>query len=313
MGGLGDHPGKPGASGSDQRVRVGPALQDGQVGRSELAGQRATGQQLADQILDAPLVAGGGPGEPVAGPHPAVQRRPLGIGQPKGVQPGGVDQRQPGQGVGVDAVGLGMPRQHPTQVMGLGRADPVHGMALAGEEHRDRQPRRPGRLDHHLQAGPWWGAGQRGLLHLAETLHGGDRLAPAHGGAIAGQHPHGVSAGDPQIDPDQPSVLHLLASLAVVACSGRSDGRRCSTATVPSSWRPTTAPTHVLQPAPTSAGRATSLIRGIRGRPRVAISRTRLDAHAPSSEPNSTPPPEPAGMLMQPWDLGVDQAPQSLT
>jgi hypothetical protein len=43
MGGLGDHPDQPGASGSDQRVRVGPAFQDGQVGLAELAGQGLVG------------------------------------------------------------------------------------------------------------------------------------------------------------------------------------------------------------------------------------------------------------------------------
>jgi hypothetical protein len=53
---------------------------------------------------------------------------------------------------------------------------------------------------------------------------------------------------------------------------------------------------------PASAGRATSLIRGIRGRPRVAIRSTRRGDSAPSSELYSTPPPEPAGMRMQPWN-----------
>ena len=142
---------------------------------------------------------------------------------------------------------------------------------------------------------------------------GGDCLAAADQAAVAGQHPDGVGAGDPKVDPDQPSLIHLVASLAAIAgCSGRSDGRR-SAATVPRSLRPTTAPTHVLQPAPTPLGRATSLIRGIRGRPRAAIRRTRLSAPAPSPEEDSTPPPEPAGMRMQPWDLGADQAPRSLT
>ena len=60
---------------------------------AELTGQRAGWQQLADQVLEAPLVAGGGLGEPVTGPHPAVQRRPGGIRQLQRVQPGGIDQR----------------------------------------------------------------------------------------------------------------------------------------------------------------------------------------------------------------------------
>ena len=153
------------------------------------------------------------PGEPVTGPHPAVQRRPLRAGQLQGVQPGRVDQRQPGQGVGVDAVGLGVARQQPAQVMGLGRADPVHDVAAGREEHRDRQPRRPGRFHHHLQPGARWGLGQRGPLHLRKTVHRRDRPGAAHQAAIAGQHPHGVGAGDPQVDPDQPSVVHPVASL----------------------------------------------------------------------------------------------------
>jgi hypothetical protein len=75
-------------------------------------------------------------------------------------------------------------------------------------------------------------------------------------------------------------------------------------ATVPRALRPTTAPTHVLQPAATQLGRATSLIRGIRGRPRAATRRTRLDASAPSSEEDSTPPPgtsRDAHATLGPW------------
>jgi hypothetical protein len=63
-------------------------------------------------------VLGPGLGEPVAGTHATVQRGPLSTGQRKGVQPGRVDQQQPRQGVGVDAVGLGLPRQHPAKIMG---------------------------------------------------------------------------------------------------------------------------------------------------------------------------------------------------
>jgi len=70
-----------------------------------------------------------------------------------------------------------------------------------------------------------------------------------------------------------------------------------------------TAPTHALQPGPTSAGRPTSLIRGIRGQassgnqPNEA---TDDDNHRrrPPSERYSTPPTGPTGMLMQPWNPG---------
>jgi hypothetical protein len=293
---------------------VGPALEHGQVGLAELAGQGAGRQQLLDQVLDAALVAGGLLGEPVTSPHAAVQRRPGRVWQLEGVQPGRVDQREAGQGVGVDAVGLGVARQDPPQVVSFGRADPVHGVAAGREEHRDRQPRRAGRFYHHLQAGGWCHPGQGSLFHLGQALHGRGRLAATDQAAVAGQHPDGVGAGDPKVDPDQPSVVHPVASLAVAACwAAASLGRRWAMATVPRALCPTTAPTHVLQPAPTQPGRATSHIRGIRGRPRAAVRRTRLSAPAPSSEEDSTPPPEPAGMHMQPWDLGADQAPRSLT
>jgi len=36
-----------------------------------------------------------------------------------------------------------MARQHPAQVVGLGGADPVHGVPAGTEEHRDRQPGGP--------------------------------------------------------------------------------------------------------------------------------------------------------------------------
>jgi hypothetical protein len=297
-----------------QGMGVRPALEHGQVGLAELADQGAGRQQLMDQVLDAALVGGGLLGEPITSPHAAVQRRPGPIRQLQRPQPGRVDQREAGQGVGIDAVGLGMPRQEPAQIMRLGRADPIDDVAAGAEEDRDRQPRRPGRLDHDLQAGVRGRPPQGGLLDLAEALHGRERLASAHDRAVGAQHPHGMGAGDPKVDPDQPSVLHLVASLAAVACwAAASQGRRRVTATVPRALCPTTAPTHVLQPAPTQPGRATSLIRGIRGRPRAAIRRTRLGASAPSPEEDSTPPPEPAGMHMQPWDHGADQAPRSLT
>jgi hypothetical protein len=169
VGGLDDHPGQPGTAGGQQRVGVGVAFQHRQVGVAELASQWRHGHELTDQVLDAPLVAGSGLGQPITGPHPAIQRRPRGIRQHQRVQPGGIDQRQPSQGVGVDAIGLGMARHHPAQVVGLGRADPVHGVPAGTEEHRDRQPRWPSRLHHHLQADPWHRPDKGGLLHLDQA------------------------------------------------------------------------------------------------------------------------------------------------
>jgi hypothetical protein len=206
-----------------------------------------------------------------------------------------------------------MARQHPPQVMGFGRADPVPGVAAGREEHRDRQPRRAGRLHHHLKQGAWSGLGQRGPLHLFKTVHGRDRLAAAHQAAVAGQHPHGVGAGDPKVDPDQPSVVGPVASLPwwpagrPLRWGGAGHGHGPKGAASDDGTHSCAAT------GPDPAGSGHFLIRGIRGRPRAAIRPTRLGAPAPTSEEDSTPPPEPAGMHMQPRDLGADQAPRSLT
>ena len=57
---------------------------------------------------------------------------------------------------------------------------PEHPMPAGGEEHRDRRPRRPGRLDHHLQPDPGRSTGQCRGLDRGQALHrragaGGDR------------------------------------------------------------------------------------------------------------------------------------------
>ena len=105
-------------------MRVGVAFQHGQVRDAELPGQRRHRQQLSDQILDPTLVFRAGPGEPVGGPDPTIQRGLLGAGQHQRPQPGRVEQRQPGEAVGVDPVGLGVPGQEPAQIGSFGRADP---------------------------------------------------------------------------------------------------------------------------------------------------------------------------------------------
>jgi hypothetical protein len=160
--------------------------------------------------------------------------------------------------------------------MGLGRADPVDGVPAAGEEHRDRQPRRPRGFKHHLQPSSRRRPLKSGLLGLGQAVHGRHGLAAAYHAAVASQHPHRVLADYPQVDPDQPPLVHRCL-LAVVVCPPAApratlhDHGPKATAPLPA---PTTAPTHVLQPAPAATGRATSLIRGIRGRPRVAIRAT---------------------------------------
>jgi len=208
LGGLGDHRQQSGSPGSQQRPRVCPPFQHCQVGLGQVPGQRAVGQQLAGQVLDPPLVQRTLLGQPVTGPHPAVQRSGLrAVGQLQRLQAPGCDQRQPGQGVGVDAVALGVPGQEPPQIGGLGAGHPEHPVPTGGEEHRDRQPGRTGRLHHHLQAGARNGAGQRRGLHRGQALHRRASSSPADLAAITAQHADGVVAGDAQIHSDQATFL----------------------------------------------------------------------------------------------------------
>ncbi len=75
---LDDHRGQPGLAQPQQRPRVCPPFQDGQVGLAQIAGQRGERHQLPDQVFEADLVLGCLHGQPVAGPYPPVQRGPLG-------------------------------------------------------------------------------------------------------------------------------------------------------------------------------------------------------------------------------------------
>jgi hypothetical protein len=94
----------------------------------------------------------------------------------------------------------------------------------AGEEHRDRQPGGPGRLQHHLQPRPRRGPLKGGPLHLDQARNGRHRLAPADHAAIACQHPHRVRAAAAQVDPDQPPVAHCCLLGVVACCSGGPPG-----------------------------------------------------------------------------------------
>ena len=54
---------------------------------------------------------------------------------------------------------------------------PEHRVPAGGEEHRDRQPRRPGRLDHHLQPRPPARPGQRRRSITGQARHASARTA----------------------------------------------------------------------------------------------------------------------------------------
>ena len=274
-------PVQPGTADGHQRMGVGPALEDGQVGLAELAGKRAGRQQLADQVFDAALV---GRRPAWVSRSQARTRRSSAArgasGNWRGCSPAGSTSGRRAR------VSASMPLD-----LAWRRRNRRRSGALAELTRYTVWPRAAKNTAIGSHAGPVGSTttsrrvpagrpGQGGLLDLAKTVHGRERLAAAH--RPCRRRPAPGRCGRwliPRSIPTSRRSCIRVSSLAVVACSGRSDGRRWITATVPRGWRPTTAPTHVLQPAPTSAGRATSLIRGIRGRPRAAIRRTRLGAH----------------------------------
>ena len=193
-----------------------------------------------------------------------------------------------------------MPGQEPAQVGGLLRGHPEHRVAAGGEEHRDRQPRRAGRLDHHLQPASRRAPGQRRRLHRGQALHGGPGLALGHDG----RPPRPAPA--PCAPWRRPSRCRPAACdssrLPCVACRippARPQGRRtirprsqgrCGQPRLPLMCCNRADPT----------GRPTSLIRGIRGQARGG---NQLHEARPAGLPQSgfsTPPPGPAGMTMQP-------------
>jgi hypothetical protein len=74
-----------------------------------LAQGRANGRdQLVGEGPDAGLALADLGRQPGHGPHPTIQRRPGRAAEFDRGQPGGGDQWQPSQGLGVDAVALGV-------------------------------------------------------------------------------------------------------------------------------------------------------------------------------------------------------------
>jgi hypothetical protein len=74
---------------------------------------------------DAHLALPDFPGQAGYGPHPSIQRRPLGATQLDWMQPRDRGHhRQPRQRLGVDTVAFGVTRQKPAQVGRFGRGHP---------------------------------------------------------------------------------------------------------------------------------------------------------------------------------------------
>jgi hypothetical protein len=246
------HLGDPLRPGLQQRAGVAVLLEHGQVPDTHLAGEHIIqGRiQLAGQVADADLVGGGLLGQPLAGPHPPVQAGPGAAGQLEWLQALGVHQRQPGQGLGVDGVGLGMPRQKPPQISGLGRG------------HRYTVwPRRPKKTATGSHAGPV------GSITTSSRVPAG---APAS--AAASITANASSVGRVRRRPRTWPVWSRIATVwAVVMPRSMPSSRRSATtppsrsgdmmlptarpvATAPrSSSCPATAPTHVESTGPASS------------------------------------------------------------
>ena len=167
-------------------------------------------------------------GEPVnEARHAAVQRRRGRVRQLEGPQPGGVDQRQPGQGVGVDAIDLAWRLRSRRR-----------SWALAELTRYTVRPRAAKNTAIGSQAGPVGSTTTSRRVPAAAPASAACSTSPRLSTVWTGlrRHTRPPSPASTRTvralviypDPDQSSVIHPVASLplAVLACSGRSDGRR---------------------------------------------------------------------------------------
>src|SRR6478609_4955229 len=179
-------------------------------------------------------------------------------------------------------------------------------VTTAGEEHRDRQPRRSGRLDDHLQPDAFGCADQRRGLDIGQTRHGRPGLAFRDGVPSLVEHPHGMRTRDPKIDPDQPSGMSRHQQLLLSdgyppdspdddALHGHGPKEDTRRPRLPLMCCKRLEPRRV-QPLPSSGASVASQVRqsGQRGTD---------PSNGTSPDLYSTPPPRPAGMTMQPWNL----------
>jgi hypothetical protein len=187
-----EEPGEPGPAEPSDGVRVGVAggeepqrgvvaqvrCEGGVPGRAEDLQQRIEPGQGRGAPLDQRRVQLGGPPQRVTGSQPAL-----------GMQPLGVQQRQPGEQDRVQPVGFGVLGVVGAQVRGpLGR-DQHHGRAPTTEPGRQRNPGVAGRLHHHRDLSGCGGLDQPGPQPVqlgglgAEPMPGPQQLPTRVGGA----------------------------------------------------------------------------------------------------------------------------------
>jgi hypothetical protein len=244
-----------------------------------------------DQVLDTALVSRGLTGEPITGPHAAVQRRLGRLRRLQRVQPGRVNQRQPGQ------VSASLPLE-------LAWRDSTRrrSWALAELTRSTISRRVPAGVSARATCSTCARLSTVGIALRRHTRLPSPASTRTVWALVIGK-----------VDPDQPSSSILLPPWPWCLLGGGFAGAALAHGHGPKGVVSDDGTHACAATGPDPPGSGHFLIRGIRGRPRAAIRRTRLSAPAPSSEGDPTPPPEPAGMRMQPWDLGTDQAPRSLT
>jgi hypothetical protein len=223
-------PGQPGPAEPLQRMRIGVALEDGECG---LAGLRADGgrPRRAEQLQQRlePLHSGGAAGDQVG---PVTDRTAQRLGRTqarRGGQAVGVQQRQPGQQLAVQPVGLGVLVVVAAQVGRLLRRHHPHRGAASPQPGRQRHPRVTGRLHHHRDR------------HVADRAdRRPQRLQLGAGGAespVGPDQPAGLvgKRGPVLFDTGhvdaQPQFLHRCSSR--LDLRGRSGGTRPCQAPVP--------------------------------------------------------------------------------
>ena len=233
-------------------------------------------------------------GEPVTGPHPAIQRGLIGTVELEEAQPVGIDDGQPGQRVGVDAVRLGVAREVPPHVVRLGRGDPEDLVA------REMKNTAMG-----SQAGPV------GSITTSSTVSGG---APSKAAASRALRLSVVGTAL-RLATTLPSPLSTRAVCALAMPRSRPMIRRSSMSNLLSrcllrqtqvvgtisprsqGGRLAAAPTHVLQPAPASRTEPLPSSGSSVARPSGGSQSYEAKGLSLPSEPFSSPPPRPAGML----------------
>ena len=135
-------------------ARVAVAGQEPQRGQRHVAADR--GDPGRSEDLQQRVQPGHRGGPPVHQPGADLHRPLERLAGTEGVltvQPVGVQQRQPGQHLGVQPVGLGVLVVVGPQVGGLLRGDHHHGRAVAAEPRRQRHPGVAGRFHHHHHLG----------------------------------------------------------------------------------------------------------------------------------------------------------------